>query len=393
MSPLALREHKVINILSEKAPADIAQTPTCLPLQKIAPRHTAGLVVSSKHNQTVVYDIPYPKIDRPDEIIIRTKAVGLNPIDWKSVDYNFCLPHFPWIGGREVAGIVEEVGPAVTGFQVGDRVWASTYYRDRRAGTFQEFVTVPEHTVLPLPENLTFEHGACIGVAALTAAMTLWKWLQVPMPVPAEAVGPNRHSRPENNANNANNARPYLLVWGGSTVTGQFAIQLASLGGYRVIAVCSEETEPLVRDCGAEICITRDGKTNTVIVAEIRAHTQDALVAAVDLVGASTAASCLEALSTTLPASIAPLAFMHPGQPTGPNVAVANVEMKTFVLDKTSRRYAEILNNLVAQGTLHLPAIEVLRGGFQRIQEGLGILKRGQMAGRKLVVLLEDDGL
>lgn len=61
----------------------------------------------------------------PNEVIIRTKAVGLNPIDWKSVDYNFCMPSFPWIGGREVAGIVEEVGANVTDVKVGDRVWAS----------------------------------------------------------------------------------------------------------------------------------------------------------------------------------------------------------------------------------------------------------------------------
>lgn len=60
-----------------------------------------------------------------DEIVISTKAVGLNPIDWKSVDYNFCLPSFPWITGREMAGIVEEVGTNVSEFKVGDRVWTS----------------------------------------------------------------------------------------------------------------------------------------------------------------------------------------------------------------------------------------------------------------------------
>jgi len=41
------------------------------------------------------------------------------------VDYNFCMPSFPWINGRELAGVVEKVGADVTGFKVGDRVWAS----------------------------------------------------------------------------------------------------------------------------------------------------------------------------------------------------------------------------------------------------------------------------
>lgn len=53
--------------------------------------------------------------------------MGLNPIDFKSVDYNFCLPAFPWVTGREMAGVVEEVGAAVTGFVPGDRVWTCEF--------------------------------------------------------------------------------------------------------------------------------------------------------------------------------------------------------------------------------------------------------------------------
>ncbi|KAK6401836.1 hypothetical protein LTR95_019138, partial [Oleoguttula sp. CCFEE 5521] len=67
--------------------------------------------------------IPYPSIDNPNEVMIRIKAVGLNPIDWKSVDYNFCMPSFPWIGGREATGVVEAVGSNVHHLTIGDRVW------------------------------------------------------------------------------------------------------------------------------------------------------------------------------------------------------------------------------------------------------------------------------
>jgi hypothetical protein len=84
-----------------------------------------ALCVVSKGTYKVVDDIAYPSIQSPNEIIIQTKAVGLNPIDWKAVDYNFCMPSFPWINGRELAGTVVQVGSNVEKFQVGDDVWAS----------------------------------------------------------------------------------------------------------------------------------------------------------------------------------------------------------------------------------------------------------------------------
>lgn len=62
-----------------------------------------------------------------DEVIISNRTVGLNPIDWKSVDFNFCLPEYPWITGREMAGIIEAVGADVKEFKVGDRVWTSQH--------------------------------------------------------------------------------------------------------------------------------------------------------------------------------------------------------------------------------------------------------------------------
>lgn len=139
-----------------------------------------ALVVPRKLEYELIDTHPFPALNSEKEVIIRNYAIGLNPIDWKSVDYHFCLPSFPWVTGREMAGVVEKVGSAVTTCQVGDRVWTSTYYRDSRAGCFQEFVTVPQHTVLPIPDNLGYETAACLGVAALTAAMTLWKWLCAP---------------------------------------------------------------------------------------------------------------------------------------------------------------------------------------------------------------------
>ena len=92
---------------------------------RIGPRTNRALTVSAKHTYALTEDHPFPSLATDDDIIISTRAVGLNPIDWKSVEYNFCLPAFPWVTGREMAGTVEVVGPNVKEFQVGDRVWTS----------------------------------------------------------------------------------------------------------------------------------------------------------------------------------------------------------------------------------------------------------------------------
>jgi len=260
----------------------------------------------------------------------------------------------------------------VTRFKPGDRVWTSTYYRDARAGCFQDHVIVPQHTVLPIPGDLEFEAAACLGVAALTASMTLWKWLQVP-----RKISPDLTAEKE-----------CLLVWGGSTVTGQFAIQIALQSGLEVIAVTSSKTHFLAESLGADHVIVRDGRSNDEIVEAIRAVGGDRITRALDLVGNDTAPFSLKALSKTRPSLFAPLAMMKT-QEVPENVEVLTVEMKQFVLDKSSTVYAEDLNELIASGQLKLPELEILKGGLSAVQDGLERLKKGDMGGKKIVVSWE----
>lgn len=90
-----------------------------------AHRYNRALAVVGKKEYAVLETYPYPILHHEREVVISTRAVGLNPIDWKSVDYNFCLPKLPWVTGREMAGVVEQVGRGVSKFKVGQRVWTS----------------------------------------------------------------------------------------------------------------------------------------------------------------------------------------------------------------------------------------------------------------------------
>lgn len=267
-----------------------------------------------------------------------------------------CFPNVPWYEGYEKL--------TITG----------TYYRDSRAGCFQQYVVVPQHTVCHIPSNLSFESASCLGVAGLTAAMTLWRWLQILRTHAAlHTTDPIPH--PE-----------YLLIWGGSSVTAQFAIQIASRSGVKVIAVASSKTKSLVESLGAAHVIVRDGKSGDEIVAEIRGIAGDDITRAIDLVGTETAQYCLNALSTEKECVFAPLAMISSKAVVPRNVTVETVEMKQFVLDPASRVHALELGNLIEDGSVKLPSIDVLEGGLDSVQLGLERLKRGDMQGRKLVV-------
>jgi hypothetical protein len=103
----------------------IAETPEALHNATFTPRFNPALLVTNKGQYEIREAYPFPSLNHEGEVIIQTKVVGLNPIDWKSVDYGFCLPEFPWITGREMAGVVEKVGSEVTNLKVGQRVWTS----------------------------------------------------------------------------------------------------------------------------------------------------------------------------------------------------------------------------------------------------------------------------
>lgn len=290
-------------------------------------------------------------------------------------------------------------------------MWTSTYYRDVRAGCFQQYIVVPQHTVLPIPTNLSFEQAACLGVGALTAAMTLWKWLDVPMRdqttkdtemSTGRSLGTETPQSLDSGYCSVTasiiepDAGSWLLIWGGSAVTGQFATQIAARLGLRVITVCSARTAALSKLLGAEHVVVRDDRMAEDMVEEIRAVTGGRLSRVIDLVGPKTAALCLQACcpltrdgeegATSI--RFAPLAMMGKDAIVPEHVKVETVEMKRFVLDEEAAMYARKLNELVGCSSIRLPDLQVLHGGLCQVERGLEILKRGTSGGKKMVVTL-----
>src|SRR6266568_35460 len=117
-------------------------------------------------------------IDRPvpaaDEALVRIRATSVNPYDWHGLrGQPYVARLMPGLGirhpqhtvlGCDMAGTVEAVGADVTRFRPGDDVFALL-----PAGSFAEYVTVPERLLAAKPVNLTFEQAAAVPMAAITA--------------------------------------------------------------------------------------------------------------------------------------------------------------------------------------------------------------------------------
>lgn len=115
-------------------------------------------------------DVPEPHI-RDDLILIRVKAVGVNPVDtYLRAGQYAALPALPYIPGFDAAGVVEAVGRDVQVFQTGDRVYCSGSV----TGTYAEKVLCHPEQVHPLAEHLSYSQGAALGIPYATAFRALF---------------------------------------------------------------------------------------------------------------------------------------------------------------------------------------------------------------------------
>ena len=152
----------------------------------------------------------------PGEVLVRLRASGVNPSDVKLragaragavMAYPRVVPH------SDGAGVIEAVGPGVDPARVGERVWVWNAGWQRAFGTAADYVALPAEQAVRLPDGTAFAEGACFGIPAMTA----WYAVMGDGPVSGQTV----------------------LVTGGAGTVGRYAVQMARLGGARVIATVS----------------------------------------------------------------------------------------------------------------------------------------------------------
>ncbi|KAJ6108418.1 hypothetical protein N7523_009741 [Penicillium sp. IBT 18751x] len=122
-------------------------------------------------------EVPVPKIDSPKDILIRTHAASINPIDVKKASGASKLvlkDSFPYKIGYDCAGVVEEVGSDVIRFQAGDEVFVRLPECHR--GAWSQYAKSTEDFVAPKPAGLSMEDAASIPLAAMTALQALRRY-------------------------------------------------------------------------------------------------------------------------------------------------------------------------------------------------------------------------
>ncbi len=172
-----------------------------------------------------IENVPDP-VPGPTQVLIRVKAVGVNPVDTYIRSGTYARkPTLPYTPGSDVSGTVEAAGSNVSAFRKGDRVYAHSVAAG--SGGYAELTLSEESQVRRLPDSVSFQQGAAMGVPYGTA----WRALVMKAQArPGETV----------------------LVHGASGGVGTAAVQIARSRGLTVIGTAgSDRGLELVREQGA----------------------------------------------------------------------------------------------------------------------------------------------
>lgn len=168
------------------------------------------------------------------EVRVRLERAGVNPTDSKSrAGVSGSIRFAEVTPGQDGAGVVDAIGEGVSGLRTGDRVWLYLVQDGRPYGTAAEYCTAAADRVVRLPDQLSFDLGASLGVPALTAHRAL-------------TSGDADRVAPESLRGRT------VLIHGGAGAVGNAAIQLARWAGAEVVTtVSSPEKAELAKAAGA----------------------------------------------------------------------------------------------------------------------------------------------
>ncbi|MET7700878.1 NADP-dependent oxidoreductase [Streptomyces sp. NPDC005485] len=162
----------------------------------------------------------------PSEVLVRVRAAGVNPTDWKHRELGIFLGEPPFVLGWDVSGVVEAVGIGVTLYGPGDEVFGMLPY-PFGVGSHAEYVTAPARSFAPKPSSIDHTQAGALPLVALTA----WQAL-----VDTADVQPGQR----------------VLIHAAAGGVGHAAVQIAKARGAYVIGTASEGKHEFLRGLGVD---------------------------------------------------------------------------------------------------------------------------------------------
>lgn len=205
------------------------------------PTNYAAFLMSKQERPLKVAEAPMPEL-REGHIIIKTRALAINPADAMIQTAGIITKKYPTIMGLDGAGEVYAVHPSVTRFKSGDRIISMPLEGIKEGcqqGTFQQYFLADTRMVTHLPDNVGFAEGSIFPSCLSVASTALFQPNTLGLPLP-----PKSGKAPSNGK--------WILIWAGASVVGSHAIQLAKIAGYEVATTCSPRNADYCRSLGAD---------------------------------------------------------------------------------------------------------------------------------------------
>ncbi|HEU4785546.1 MAG TPA: NADP-dependent oxidoreductase [Ktedonobacterales bacterium] len=178
--------------------------------------------------ENLIYEETQRPEPQPGEALVRVRAIGVNPVDWKTREWRGVAQTLdpPIILGWDIAGVVEEVGSGVDQFAAGDDVFGMVRFPEF-GNAYADYVAAPASDLAKKPTNISFAEAAAAPLVTLTAWQALFDVARLQ---PGQT----------------------LLVHAAAGGVGHVAVQLAKWRGARVIGTASAHNADFLRGIGVD---------------------------------------------------------------------------------------------------------------------------------------------
>ncbi|KAF9037646.1 chaperonin 10-like protein [Panaeolus papilionaceus] len=340
-------------------------------------RTQKALFLQSKFGEFAISEtnIPHPG---PGEVLIKVKAVGLNPADWKIQKHESFIEQYPVILGLEFAGDIEEIGEGVTGFEKGDKVFSQADWTNVKGG-FQQYAIALAVTTVKIPDGFTYDEMASIPEGLSTAYAGLFD----PSPHGLALSAPVSHEVRMKHA-----GQPILILGGASSV-GQMAIQLARLCNLSpIITTASLSNAEALKELGATHVIDRnlplsDLASNVSTILGSSSGPLEIAFDAVALQDTQEAALSILAPGGRLALVLPPVVPAPEGKSVIFVVGALRMPQNITTLEPL---YRDHVSSWVSEGLIKPNRVEIISGGLNGVTAGLEKLESGIVSRVKLVV-------